>query len=112
MATIKNLTPHCVSIISEDGNVLTEIPSTGAARATQVAEPIGAINGIPLVKMAFGPTDGLPAPQDGTYYIVSTITAQAAKAEGRPVGDLLTTADPVRDTAGRIIGCRRLAQVS
>mgnify|MGYP003092115823 FL=1 len=61
--------------------------------------------------MKFGATEDLPAPEDGIYYIVSVITANAAKAEGRTTSDLVITADPVRDDSGRIIGCKRFALV-
>ena len=111
MATIKNLTPHTVSIINEDGTVKAAFPSEGIARASQTAEHVGELDGIELVSMKFGATEDLPAPEDGIYYIVSVITANAAKAEGRTTSDLVITADPVRDDSGRIIGCKRFALV-
>ena len=111
MATIKNLTPHTVSIINEDGTVKAAFPSESIARASQTAEHVGELDGIELVSMKFGATEDLPAPEDGIYYIVSVITANAAKAEGRTTSDLVITADPVRDDSGRIIGCKRFALV-
>ena len=77
MATIKNLTPHTVSIINEDGTVKAAFPSEGIARASQTAEHVGELDGIELVSMKFGATEDLPAPEDGIYYIVSVITAQS-----------------------------------
>ena len=111
MANIRNLTPHTVNILSEDGTVKAAFPSEGIARASQTAEHVGELDGIELVSMRFGATEDLPAPEDGTYYIVSVITANAAKAEGRGTDDLVITADPVRDADGRIIGCKRFALV-
>ena len=111
MAKIINLTPHTVSIVDEDGTVTATFPSEGSARADQIATKIGELDGIELVSMKFGATENLPASEDGTYYIVSVITANAAKAEGRTTSDLVITADPVRDDSGRIIGCRRFAIV-
>ena len=111
MAKIINLTPHTVSIVDEDGTVKATFPSEGSARADQIATKIGELDGIELVSMKFGATENLPASEDGTYYIVSVITANAAKAEGRTTSDLVITADPVRDDSGRIIGCRRFAIV-
>ena len=110
MAIIKNLTPHTVNIVAEDGSIVM-FPSEGIARASQVAEHVGELDGIELVTMKFGATQDLPAPQEGVYYIVSVITANAAKAEGRGADDLVITADPVRDADGRIIGCKRFALV-
>ena len=65
---------------------------------------------MPLIPTVFGATSALPEPQDGgDYLVVSIITAQAAKAFGRSVKDLLITSDPVRDAAGKIVGCRKFA---
>lgn len=110
MAKIINLTPHTVNIV-KDGNIKAAFPSEGIARASQTAEHVGELDGIELVSMKFGATKDLPAPEDGVYYIVSVITANAARAEGRTTSDLLITADPVRDDSGRIIGCERFALV-
>lgn len=111
MANIINLTPHEVSIIAEDGSVKATFPSSGIARAEQHAELVGDLNGIELVTMKFGDPIDLPAPEEGTFLVVSIITANAAKACGRSVDDLIITADPVRNDAGQIIGCRRFALV-
>lgn len=108
---IKNLTPHAVTIVAADGTVDRTIPSDGVARAAQMMKPAGAIDGITLVDMVYGEPVDLPDPQDGMFLIVSALTAQAAKAAGRPTDDLLLPADAVRDEAGRIIGCRALARV-
>lgn len=110
MAIIKNLTPHTVNIVAEDGSIVM-FPSEGIARASQVAEHVGELDGIELVSMKFGEPEDLPEYTEGTYYVVSIITANAAKAVGRRVDDLLITADPVRDADGRIIGCKRFALV-
>jgi len=71
------------------------------------------VNGcaVPLVTSRYGEPTDLPAPEDGTYYAVSILTAQAAKAAGRSTSDLLVTSDPVRDAAGKIAGCRKFALV-
>ena len=108
--TIRNLTPHTISICAEDGSIIKSFPSEGIARAKQTAEVVGNLDGIELVSMKFGEPEDLPAPED-TYYVVSIITANAAKAVGRTVDDLLITADPVRDADGRIVGCKRFALV-
>lgn len=111
MSRIVNLTPHTVNIVAEDGTITASFPSEGIARASQKAEHVGELDGIELVQMAFGATENLPAPAEDTYYVVSVITANAAKAEGRTTDDLVITADSVRDEGGRIIGCRRFALV-
>lgn len=59
----------------------------------------------------FAATVDLPAPVDGVALIVSLVTADAARAEGRDCHDLLTIGDVVRDGAGRIVGCITLRRV-
>lgn len=107
---IKNLTPHDVTIIFDDGSKRV-IPSSGIARAAQKSVDVAIIEGIPICKMVFGDTVDLPDPELGVSLIVSVITANAAKAAGRITDDLLITADPVRDDDGKIIGCKRLARI-
>ncbi len=109
MAMIKNLTPHDVNIIAEDGTTVAVFPSDGNARASQQAEHIGELAGVEVVSMKFGETVDLPDPEEGTFFIVSVITLDAAKAQGRTIGDLLMVADPVRNDKGQIIGVRRFA---
>ena len=111
MAKIVNLTPHTVSICNEDGTIVKSFVSEGIARAKQVAEVVGNLDGVELVSMKFGEPEDLPDYAEGIYYVVSIITANAAKAVGRRVDDLLITADPMRDADGRIIGCKRFALV-
>lgn len=107
---IVNLTPHDVNIVMADGNV-RKFPAEGViARAEQFSDVVGQLNGIELVRTRFGQPIDLPDYADGVYYIVSVITANAAKAAGRTTADLLLTSDPVRDeTTKQIIGCKRFA---
>lgn len=46
-----------------------------------------------------------------TYYVISTIVADAARRNGRTTEDLLTPGQQLRDETGRIVGCRSLARV-
>lgn len=109
-AEIINLTPHDVNVVAEDGSPIATFPSKGIARAAQQDVPVVTNNaGVEIVRTQFGATVDLPAPEEGKLFIVSIITVSAARAEGRPTDDLLITSTPVRDEAGRIVGCRRLA---
>jgi len=132
---IVNLTPHPVIIVRDDpegantgfvgvGPATKEIkysvvetiaPAGPVARARQTDENVGEVkvNGhaVPLVTSKYGDPTDLPAPEEGTYYVVSILTAQAAKAVGRSTSDLLVTSDPVRDATGKIVGCRKFAIV-
>lgn len=108
---IRNLTPHTVTIVDENGDVALELPSEGVARAAQTDVPAGEVDGIPVVRTTFGNPDGLPEAEEGVFLVVSVITANAARAAGRGTEDLLLTSNPVRDAEGRIVGCRALARV-
>lgn len=108
---IINLTPHDV-VVRDASGVMMAIPSSGTvARATQSDEVVGMVEGIEVVKTTFGEPTNLPAPQDGVYLVVSLATANAAKAAGRTVDDLLLTSGPIRDAEGNIIGCSRFARL-
>lgn len=103
-----NLTPHAVTFYSSDGDtVLQTVPSSGTARAEQERRSIGSVNNIPVFKTSYGAVEGLPDPENGTIYIVSVLTAQAAPNRD----DLYITDNLVRDAGGRILGCRALAQI-
>lgn len=135
MAKIVNLTPHPVVVVRDDPEgpgvgfigvppktteirysvVATIAPTGKVARAVQKDVPAGAVEvegvEIPLITSSYGEPTDLPAPEGGVFLAVSILTAQAAKAAGRTTSDLLVTSDPVRDAAGKIVGCRKFALV-
>lgn len=102
-----NLTPHAITVLDQNNNVMLTIPSSGIARAEQTRERIGDIGGIPISKTGYGKVIDLPNPKAGVAYIVSVLTAQAAPDRK----DLYIVDDMVRDENGNIIGCRALAQI-
>ena len=108
---VTNLTPHEVKVLDDDDNVIATFPSVGVARARQHDVPAGEIESIPVVKTEFGEVLGLPEPTEGTVFIVSRITVEAAQAQDRSTDDLLTTSGAVRDDQGRIVGCRAFARL-
>lgn len=105
-----NLTPHPVNILDENNNVILSIPPSGELRLPEQAIPAEEIEvdgvKITIVLKAISPDAPLPPQEEGTFYIVSLITAQTAR---RP--DFLVPDQVVRDKDGNIIGCRRLARV-
>lgn len=111
MTEICNLTPHAVNLVGDDGNVIRTYEPIGLARAEQRSVVCGTLDGIELVKTVFGKVEGLPDYQEGVFYIVSAITINAAKAEGRTTADLLVVSDTVRNDQGQIIGCKRFAVI-
>lgn len=82
----------------------------GVARAQQTDRKVGSIGAVPVVQTEFGKVVDLPEPAEEVMFIVSIITLNAAKAQGRSTEDLLITSSPVRDDQGRIVGCRALAR--
>lgn len=105
---IKNLTPHDINIVSQDGSPVATIPYSGTvARVRQTTVPAGTIDGIPITRSEFGEVTGLPEPQAGIYYVVSLATAKAAAHRD----DLLVTNQAVRDEHGNILGCQSLSRI-
>jgi hypothetical protein len=119
MANIINLTPHEVTlyadkdcmevtkngytslVLKEGAKPLAIYPSQGVARVTSFKNFMYTINSVPVYTTSFGDVEGLPEPRSNTYYLVSSITAQAVK--GRR--DILIGEGAVRDAEGRIVGC-------
>lgn len=108
---IVNLTPHALNFLDAENHVALNVPSSGLARAAQRRENIGTIDAdgvtLPVTRSVFGAVEGLPAPEAGTIYVVSAITAQAVPERE----DVFIVDDSVRDENGRIIGVRGLAHV-
>lgn len=122
---ILNYTPHTIDVyrrqdvIPDTGRGFVArhgrgpvyvLPSAGVARAASSESPAGTVDGIPLVEVQYGRLEGLPRPSLGVYLVVSAITAQAARAQGRSTDDLLLTTGLVRDADGRIVGCTAFAR--
>lgn len=130
---IINLTPHVVALYDsrdcephpggidfapKPGAMVRAVfvPSGSVARAAQTVKQDGPMDwkgifSIPVFRIEYGAPEGLPEPREGVRYIVSSLTASAAKASGRDTSDLLVTHSPVRDRAGKIIGCTAFARV-
>jgi hypothetical protein len=107
-----NLTPHDVTIFDGDIAVLT-IPATGqVARVSELVHwltsgPLG--GGVDGLTVVLGAIENLPEPEDGVIYIVSMPTMMGLRAAGSARTDVRYPYEQVRDSRGRIIGCRSLA---
>jgi hypothetical protein len=107
MTKIVNLTPHAITIVSENGDILRKIePSGMLARCSVRTECVGEMDGIPVTTSVFGQVEGLPEPEEGTIYIVSSLVAQRVNRD-----DVFIPNESVRDEQGRIIGCKSLGRV-
>lgn len=73
--TFINVTPHSITL--NDGRVFE---SVGVAR---VGNTFSDFDSDGVCSVAYGDIEGLPAPQEGTLYIVSALVLSAAKAAGR-----------------------------
>ena len=93
VTTLINLTPHPITF--------TEGPHQGTH------EPRGCAR----VLIPSGTIVGLPDPEAGTAIVVSVIVAEAVLVSGSAREDIFVPGEPVRDTAGRIIGCLRPERV-
>ena len=98
---IINCTPHEINL---PGRVIA--PSGILPRVSEVRDTREPIEGIPVIAKTFGSIENLPDPEPDTIYVVSALAAQAAWATGR--ADVFCPGDPVRDEAGKIIGCQAL----
>jgi len=101
---IMNLTPHALRI-STAGGVLEVPPSGTVARCAEQREsalPLR-IGGVEIVvsTASFGAVEGLPAPEEGTAYVVSALVLAAVPDRA----DVFAPGPAVRDADGRIIGC-------
>ncbi len=98
-----NLTPHAIVVVVPSGT--TTIPASGTlARCKTVNVPVGEVDGVPVGRVTYGDVEGLPAPQEGTYYVVSALVRAAVPGRS----DVLSPGDLVRDAAGQVVGCRGL----
>jgi len=104
MEKIINLTPHSL-IIYKNGEKIEEIHPSGIVRVKEEKIKIGKILGVPIYKIKYTESEGLPSPIKDTFYFVSAIVAQANLNRN----DLLLSSDLIRDENGRILGCSSFA---
>ncbi len=101
---IINKTPHDVTIVDYNNNIINTMKSSGQIRLAAITKKVGTINNVPISKTEFGEPEGLPEFKKDRYYIVSQLVKKALPNRT----DLLVPAELVRDDNGNIIGCRSL----
>jgi hypothetical protein len=105
---IVNLTPYPI-LGPQD---MWELPPSGViARAVERVTPADPIDGIPTSYVECDGVRDLPGPADERWYVVSTVTAQAAKQWGRIISDLLIPGEQVCDKDGKITHYKWLQRV-
>jgi hypothetical protein len=106
MQNLINMTPHPITIVGVNNEVVLSIPVSGTQIRLKVStETLSeTILGVPVSKTIFGEPEGLPEFQEGTWYIVSQLVKSALPSRT----DLLVPAEVVRDSSGNILGCKSL----
>ena len=99
MSKLINLTPHEVNLVQDE--TTTSYKSEGVVRVETESKQVGSVNGIGIFKTTFGAVEGLPAPQDEIFYIVSGLVLSACPERD----DLLVPNDLLRNDKGLVIGC-------
>ena len=109
---IINLTPHAITIIGENKNLVIE-PSGIVTRIGSYTKTVGLLIAenqgpfeIPITVTKYDEVENLPEPVNDTIYIVSAMVANAIKRH-----DLYIPNENVRDDKGRIIGCKSLGRI-
>ncbi len=106
MSTIKNLTPHTVTIVTTTGEQIIYMPTGVIPRLSTKTIQVGAVDGIPITSTVFGEVQDMPEYVQDTYLIVSRMVLAAMPRRS----DLLVPNELVRNEKGQIIGCRSLAK--
>ncbi len=105
MSQVLNFTPHPISVVNAEGEVVKTFNPDGLVRLKATTEAAGfEVEGVPVTKTVFGEPEGLPEPQEGTFLIVSQLVKTALPQRA----DLLVPAEVVRDAEGKIVGCKSL----
>lgn len=101
-----NMTPHDITIVDVNGNIIKVIPASGKLiRLAQFTVNAGfTVDDVPITKTSYSEPNGLPDYELGKFYIVSQLIKSAIPYRE----DLLVPAEMVRDDKGNILGCKSL----
>lgn len=109
MERVRNLTPHDVVVLAETGAVIF-VAEAAPARISTTTRTLGTLTttegSVPLVEIGSGEPVGLPEPQPGTWFIVSSQVASRLPHRD----DLLVPTGLVRDADGAVSACRSLGR--
>lgn len=101
-----NMTPHDITIVDVNGNIIKVIPASGKLiRLAQFTVSAGfTVDDVPITITSYSEPNGLPDYELGKFYIVSQLIKSAIPYRE----DLLVPAEMVRDDKGNILGCKSL----
>jgi len=109
MEGLVNLTPHELTFLGRNREVIGKLRSSGVARCIIDRRKVDKAGAIPINKTSFRNVTGLPPEKEGVLYIVSSPVAQAVKDYR---DDIVIPDQPIRSDSGAILGCRSLARIS
>ena len=107
-----NLTPHEIVIRLETGDV--RIPASGqvarCSSRSEIQPPVRVdYHTIPVTKNVIGDVEGMPEPQDGVIYLVSTMVGQKLAGTRHDVYAPDTSpASAIRDGDGKVVAVKGL----
>lgn len=102
-----NLTPHEI-VVALDTQVITIPPSGTAARVCLEHRQVGMLNGIPVVVADVAGIEGLPGPQPGVVYLVSSFVLERCPERDDVLAPDTSPESAIRGDDGQIIAVRRL----
>ena len=105
MTELINLTPHPITIQPSGAQPITLPVSGRIARLDSAQEIDTGFAGVPVVTTRFGQVIGLPGPEEGKVYIVSSLVAQHVRRPDVVAPDTGPTA--IRQD-GQIVAVTRL----
>lgn len=106
---VVNLTPHEVRVVDEEARVIRSWPSAPCpARVEAARVPLSELDGIPLMAERRTRAANLPEPEEGVWFIVSSVVGSAHPERD----DLLVPSDLVRDGRGVVTACRSFVLTS
>lgn len=101
---VRNLTPHDVVIVKDDGSTLVYHPESVPARVDVTLREIDSVSEFPMFEETYGEVINLPAPKYGTALIVSGLVCSACPDRV----DLVHPVGLIKDDEGHAIGCKGL----
>lgn len=109
-----NLTPHPLVLLCVTGT--QRVPQSGnIARVRHEQVALDSVSDIPVYATVYKEIEGLPEPQEGVTYIVSSLIQHALRQHGITRDDVLSPGTGPNDSAvkeaGRIVAVTRLVKI-
>lgn len=102
----RNLTPHAIKVVREDGcETVFQPDPQGPARVSVRTETLPAIVGFRLQQQAFGQVENLPEYDENTVLVVSALVLAQCKDRTDVVAPD-TGRDAIRNDAGHVVAVR------